>query len=184
MLDNAVGKTMEEAFFYQQDCRLIEQRKKMQQMKETKDNLAKVSGIKNEVLLGKLVELNIRPETLATLFAIPLIEIAWSDGELQDKERDLLFKYAEETGMRKKGLDPKIILEWLKHRPDPALFEAWAHYVQALWRELSVTERQTLKEEVMNDARTIAQAAGGFLGFGKISHAEQIMLEKLETAFN
>lgn len=183
MLDIATGKTMEEAFFYQQDCRLIEQRKKLQQMKETKDNLAKVSGIKNEALLEKLVELNIRPETLATLFAIPLIEIAWADGELQDKERDLLFKYAGETGMRKKGLDPKVMLEWLKHRPDPSLFEAWAHYVQALWPELSATERQTLKEEVMNDARTIAQAAGGFLGFSKISNDEQIMLDKLEAAF-
>jgi hypothetical protein len=183
MLDNAIRKKMEDLFFLEQDRRLIAQRQKIQQLKETKENLAKVSGITNEAVLEKLVALDIRPETLATLFAIPLIEVAWADGELQDGEREQLFQYAEKSGMRKKGLDPKIMSEWLKRKPDPALLEAWVHYMQALSRELGAAERQALKEEVMGDARTIAQAAGGILGFGKISAEEQKMIDRLAAAF-
>ena len=63
-------------FFYEQDRRIIEQRKKLQQLKETKDNLAKVSGIQDDDLLEKLVALDIRPETITTLIGIPLIEVA------------------------------------------------------------------------------------------------------------
>ncbi len=183
MLDNAIRKSMEDLFFLQQDRRLAEQRAKIQQLLETKENLAKVSGITNPGVLEKLVALDIRPETLATLFSIPLIEVAWADGELQDEEREQLFQYAEKSGMRKKGLDPKIMSEWLKRKPDPALLEAWVHYVQALSRELSAAERQALKDEVMGDVRTIAQAAGGILGFGKISSEEQKMIDRLEAAF-
>ena len=183
MLDQKLHKTMEDAFFFEQDRRLQEKRRQIREMQETKANLAQVSGIRNDHVLDRLLALGIRPETLATLFAIPLIEVAWADGELQDEEREQLFQYAEKSGMRKKGLDPKIMSEWLKRKPDPALLEAWVHYVQALSRELSAAERQALKDEVMGDVRTIAQAAGGILGFGKISSEEQKMIDRLEAAF-
>lgn len=184
MWDRTMGQTMEDLFFLQKDRDMIEQRRKMQQMQETRANLAKVSGITNEALLGKLLALDIRPETLATLFAVPLVEVAWADGELQQRERDQLLKYAEQAGMRQKGLDPKIMAGWLRSRPDPALLDAWSHYVQALWRELGPAERQSLKTEVMQDARSVAQAAGGIMGIGSISSAEQAMLNKLEAAFS
>jgi len=175
---------MEDLFFFAQDQSLMKARRKLEHMQETKENLARVSGIKDDAVLEKLVALDIRPEIVATLFAIPLIEVAWSDGELHDKERDELFNYARKAGLRNKHVDPEILTVWLKQRPAPDLMEAWEHYIQALCGQLSAEERQSLKEEVLTDARTIAQAAGGFLGLGKISEAEQLMLDKLEAAFN
>ena len=112
-------------FFYEQDRRILEQREKLLQMKQTKANLAKVSGIHDDALLEKLIELEIGPETLATLIGIPLIEVAWADGEMDEKERKKLFEYAEKAGLRQKGLDPKIMSAWLKKKPDPALLTAW-----------------------------------------------------------
>jgi hypothetical protein len=184
MLIDPSGRTMEDLFYFEKDQRLLEARKALEQMKETKENLSKVSGIQNEAMLDKLIALDIRPETLATLFAIPLVEVAWADGEMQEQERDALFKYAEKAGLRKKNLDPKIMMAWLKQKPDPALMTAWVHYIQSLCRQLSESERQTLKEEVMTDARSIAQAAGGFLGFGKQSEEERKVLSQLESAFS
>ena len=61
--------------------------------------------------------------------------------------------------------------------------EAWEHYMHALCQQLSPEERQSLKEEVLTDARTIANAAGGFLGFGTLSQEEQDVLNRLEAAF-
>jgi len=176
-------QTLEDMFFYEMDRRIIERRAKLQQMKQTKASLARVSGIHDDALLEKLIALDIRPETMATLIAIPLIEIAWADGVMDNKERKRLFGYAEKAGLRQKGLDPEIMSAWLTTRPDPALLKAWTHYMQTLCRELSAHERKALHDEVMADARSIAKAAGGMLGFSQISAEEKAILKKLEQAF-
>lgn len=176
-------RSMEDMFFYEQDRRIIEQRAKLQQMKQTKASLAKVSGIQDDALLEKLIALDIRPETLATLIGIPLVEVAWADGQMDDRERKKLFGYAEKAGLRQKGLDPKIMSAWLEKKPDPALLKGWKHYMQALCKELNAHERKALQAEVMADARSVAKAAGGLLGYGAISAEETAMLETLEEAF-
>ena len=177
------NRSLEDMFFYEQDRRIIEQRKKLQKMQETKENLAKISGIQDDAVLEKLVALDIRPETLATLIGIPLIEIAWADGRMDEKERKKLFEYAEKSGLRQKGLDSKIMSAWLKTKPDPALLDAWTQYMKTLSQQLTDAERKSFREELMADARSIADAAGGILGYGTISAAEQAMLKKLESAF-
>jgi hypothetical protein len=176
-------QTLEDMFFYEQDRRIIEQRAKLQRIKQTKENLARISGIRDEALLEKLMELEIRPETLATLIGIPLIEVAWADGEMDEKERKTLFDYAEKAGLRQQGLDSRIMSAWLKKKPDPALLEAWKHYVRTLCKELGAHERKALKDEVMADARSVAEAAGGILGLGRVSAEEKAMLKTLEAAF-
>lgn len=176
-------QTLEDMFFYEQDRRIIERRAKLQQLEQTKANLAKVSGIRDDALLEKLIELKIGPETLTTLIGVPLIEVAWADGAMDDKERKKLFEYAEKAGLRQKGLDPKIMSVWLAKKPDPALFRAWKHYIQTLCKELGAHERKALRDEVMADARSIAEAAGGILGLGKISAEEKAMLKTLAEAF-
>ena len=176
-------QTLEDMFFHEQDRRIIAQRAKLQQLKQTKANLAKVSGIHDDALLEKLIELEIGPETLTTLIGIPLIEVAWADGAMDDKERKKLFEYAEKAGLRQKGLDPKIMSAWLQKKPDPALLAAWKHYIQTLCKELGAHERKALKDEVMADARSVAEAAGGVLGLAKISAEEKAMLKAIEEAF-
>jgi len=175
--------TLEDMFFYEQDRRILEERAKLQQMKQTKASLAKVSGIHDDALLEKLIELEIGPETLATLIGIPLIEVAWADGEMDEKERKKLFEYAEKAGLRQKGLDPKIMSAWLKKKPDPSLLKAWKQYIQTLCKELGAHERKALHDEVMADARAVAEAAGGLLGLAKISPEEKAMLKTLDEAF-
>lgn len=183
MLDQKLHKTMEDAFFFEQDRRLQEKRRQIREMQETKANLAQVSGIRNDQVLDQLLALGIRPETLATLFAIPLIEVAWADGEMQEPERDRLIEYAEKAGLRRKGLDRDILLVWLRRKPAPALLEAWEQYIRALGRELGEAERRALRDEVLKDARSIAEAAGGIFGLGAVSADEQRMLQRLEAAF-
>ena len=55
--------------------------------------------------------------------------------------------------------------------------------MKTLCKGLSAHERKALHDQVMADARSIAEAVGGILGYGKISAAEKAMLKKLEQAF-
>ena len=72
---------------------------------------------------------------------------------------------------------------WLRRKPAPALLEAWEQYIRALGRELGEAERRALRDEVLKDARSIAEAAGGIFGLGAVSADEQRMLQRLEAAF-
>jgi len=183
MFQTVLARNMEDLFFFEQEKKLAEARKKLEQMQETKENLSQVSGITDEAVLHRLIELDIHPDILTSLLVIPLIEVAWSDGEIHEKEREFLLNSVQQEGMHTRQVDPEILQAWLKTRPSPELFDAWELYIQALSAQLTHDERQTLKEDVMADARKIAQAAGGFLGFNKISDAEQEMLDKCEAAF-
>jgi hypothetical protein len=86
------AKTLEDLLFLEQDRILIQQLHRMEKMKETKESLAEVSGITNEDVLQKLVELDIRPDVIASLALVPLVEVAWADGEIDEKEKAAILK--------------------------------------------------------------------------------------------
>ena len=153
-------------------------------MTESKEILGKVSGITNEAILERLVNLNIRPETLAALALVPLIEVVWADGEVDEKERAMVLAYATSQGIALGSIDRELLERWLARQPEASLLNAWQHYVQGLCECLSRSERDVLKEELMRNVRKAAEASGGFLGMGKISGQERQVLAELESSFS
>ncbi len=178
-------KTLEDLFFLKQDAILMEEFHRMEQMKETKESLAKVSGIKNDEVLQKLVDLDIRPDVAASLALVPLIEVAWADGCIEAKEKSAILDAAAHSFFAKDSIDYKLLTQWLEHRPSGNLLDAWTHYIQGLCEKLTTSQKTLLKNELIGHARQIAQAAGGFLGLGnKISDEERRILDYLESAFD
>jgi len=176
-------RPMEDMFFFKREQSLLKARRELEQLKETKENLARVSGIRSDELLEKLIALNVRPETLASLLAIPLVEVAWADGDMHEKERTELLKHTERSSKKGFAINHELIEVWLSQKPDPALMDAWVHYVRTLSSQLNEMERQALKKDVLTGARAVAEAAGGFMGFGRLSDSERSVLSKLEAAF-
>ena len=177
------AQNLEDAFFLQEDNKLLERLKKLRLMEETKENLSKVSGIKNDALLIKLVELDIKPEIIACLALFPLIEAAWADGEIDPKERAFVERAAKENGFGNDENQMIIINQWLTHKPETRLLKAWKVYIHGLCERLTEPERLQLKTELLGRARAVAEATGGFLGLMSISHQEQEVLDDLASCF-
>ena len=181
---DARRRTLEDAFFRKRDAILIEQYHKLEKMKETKQALQKVSGISDEKVLDKLVALNVRPETLASLAMVPLVEIAWADGSIQAEEREAILKAAAKNGFAKGSIDYALLESWLARRPQDSMLDAWTLYIRGLCANLNRTEIAHLRDELIGHAKTIAETSGGFLGLvSKISKAEQAMIDRLKAAF-
>ena len=183
-MDDALSKrghSFEEVFFMQRNAELIAQRKKLEQMEKDKNALAEVSGIRNPKVLDKLVELEVPPATLASLTILPLVEVAWADGHLDEKEKKAVLAGAAKGGIIKDSVDYALLDAWLKERPSPKLLEAWIHYIAGLCEVMGPKELSDLKSEVLNRAKKVAEAAGGFLS--KISVEEKMVLKKMEDAF-
>jgi hypothetical protein len=180
---SAIGSSLEDVFFFEQDRTLIERRMELRKMAESKEVLATVSGIANQAILERLVHLNVRPETLAALALVPLIEVVWADGEVDEKERAMVLEHATSQGIALGSIEYELLERWLAHRPEGSLLNAWQHYVQGLCECLSPSEGEILKEELMRDVRKAAESSGGFLGMGRISGQEKQVLAKLESSF-
>jgi hypothetical protein len=177
------GQRLEDAFFLENDRKLIEQLHKMQKMKEDMASLEKVSGIKNEAILKKLVELNIRPELVAVITLVPIIEVAWADGKLDENEKKVILKISAGHFGAEHQIPDILIKEWLAQKPAPAMLDAWIHYIKGLVEKMSPDEKVALKKSIMSQAREVAEASGGFLGLNKISAQEDKLLKQLEKAF-
>jgi hypothetical protein len=60
---------------------------------------------------------------------------------------------------------------------------AWRGYVVALCESSGPEVKDKLKADVMGRARSIADAAGGILGFNKTAASEQSVIDSLEQTF-
>jgi hypothetical protein len=181
----AAGRTLEEAFFSQQDKALVQKLSDLRKLAESKEALASVSGIREDAVLEKLVSLGIKPEIVAALTVVPLVEVAWADGRVDEKERDAVLYAASSHGIHGDSVQGALIERWLEHKPEPALLEAWRHYIQGLCAKLSPEQRQHFKTEFLHGTRAIAESARGLLGLGRaVSPAEKRVLEQLELSFS
>jgi hypothetical protein len=181
---DGLSRNLVDMFFVKEDRKLIEKLRAMKKLTETKEELSKVSGIKNDAILQKLVDLNVRPETLASITLVPLVEVAWADGSVDEAEIKSVLTAVERLGFPQGSTDYELVVQWMTHKPSPALLEAWLHYIAGLCEELSKEEKNRLREELIGHTREVAKASGGFLGLGnKISREESAVLSKLEDAF-
>lgn len=176
--------TILNAMFFEQDQHLLDAFKQRMEKMERREQLSQVSGIHDETLLDRLIQLDITPETLAALEVVPLAFVAWADGGVQAEERNVIFALAEAAGIQPQDGRYPLLEHWLAKRPGPKMLEAWQHYIQGLRGQLDAKQADELRHELLDRAQRVAQAAGGFLGFGdKTSAAERSMLAKLEQAF-
>jgi len=188
MADEFLGdrkKALEESFFAKENIRLLERMKAEKKGKAAKEGLVEVSGISDDLVLDKLVALDIEIDTWAAISLVPLIEVAWADGKIDEKERGAVLSAAETNGIFPKSPSYELLESWLAHRPDSRLLAVWGEYIVDLCANLGEDEKATIKEKVVGRAREVAKAAGGFLGLGtRISAEEEVILRELEKAFD
>ncbi len=175
---------LENAFFAKQDLELRRRMAENDTKKARKAALMEVSGIRDDSVLDTLLGLNVTSETLAVMSLVPLVVVAWADGTLESRERSAVLRAAEDAGVGRQSPSYDLLDGWLGKRPPPDLITAWKQYVTAVTATLDGSARMALRTEIVGRARSVAEAAGGFLGLtGRVSDTEQRVLEQLEAAF-
>ena len=176
--------TLIDAFFREQDQEVRRAFRERMEKIDRRAQLTQVSGIQDEAVLDRLIELKIEPETMAAMAVVPLIAVAWADGNVQEEERKAINAAAQAAGIQPQDGRYPMLEYWMNKRPGAQLIEAWEHYIKDLCKRLDKPEIEELKHDVLSLAQGVAQAAGGFLGIGnRISAAENAVLNRLEKAF-
>jgi hypothetical protein len=177
-------KALEDSFFQKQNEKLLIELRAKKERKIARGALAEVMKLRDDDILDHLLDAGIRAETWLAIWLVPLIEVAWADREIAEKERQALLNAAAEHGIEADSDAGRLLEVWLARRPGPNLREAWTEYIGAVGGILNEGARETLREQILGRSRAVAKAAGGFLGIGpRVSEAEERVLEELEKAF-
>jgi hypothetical protein len=176
-------KSFEAEYFSRKEVQLVSKLKEVFSRKIDKENVRRATGIKNERLLDNLVALNMSGDLLAAFNLLPLVEVAWADGAVDDRELRALMGALEQVGIRP-GTPAYSRMEFaIKHGPDPEAKKLWYLYAEELKSTLSAKELAEFRQDLLETARMIANISGGLLNIAfTISPNEQRVLDAVESA--
>ncbi len=179
-------RALEDAFFAPEIAAAHAERLRLRELADAAiDALAEASDIGDRKLLRELFRVGIRAETLAALTLIPLIEVAWADGVMDEREKRAVLAGARSTRMAEDGPSYALLALWIEDRPAPGMFKLWREYVGSLCRNLSDEEIDRFKDNILRRTRDVAEAAGSFLGFGNnIARQVAAILSELHASFH
>ncbi|WP_425619285.1 hypothetical protein NA78x_003023 [Anatilimnocola sp. NA78] len=179
------GKKLEDAYFAERDRRLVEEMKRTMNLEEWRANFGHGLGITDSPALQAIAKVDNGVEVAAATVLLPLVEVAWCDGEVSAQEKAAVLKAANGLGIAVDSPMYLLLQNWLDHRPARAAVEAWKEFVKQLSSSLTPENAVKLKDGIMHRAEKVALTTGGFLGFGnKVSQAEHDCLAELTQAFD
>jgi hypothetical protein len=178
------AKDLEETFFAKENERLLRELRDKAKLDEKRKALHAVVKVKDPAIIEHLLELGVGPESVLAVALVPMAAVAWADGRLDDKERKAILQAASERSIQPGSAGYTMLEVWLKQKPSQKLIEAWKKYARGIWEQLTKEEQVLMRVSLVDRAREIAEAAGGFLGVASISPKEEALLKELEKVLS
>jgi len=177
-------RAFEEEFFQKQERKLVDKLRDTLQKKHTREELEQISGIHDPGVLDTLMAMHVAKDTFAAFVLYPLVEVAWADGAVDEKERKAFLVAVAEHGLAPGSPAHAALEEFVKTEPSEDTRKAWYTWAAELNRKLDPAERKKVREGLIQRARAVAEASGGILGLGnKVSKGEQRILDAIAKAF-
>ncbi|MFZ5441023.1 MAG: hypothetical protein ACOZQL_13530 [Myxococcota bacterium] len=177
-------KALEDQFFQKHDQNLVQKMKDAALKQASRDELQRLTGIANLQVLEALADLKLGGAATLVMSLFPIIEVAWADGVIDQRERTVIADLARTIGLEKDSPAYEYLTKWLDEKPELAWLDLWTDYVKALCAKMKPDDKALLKATVLGRARVVAEVSGGFMGLAfRVSDAEKKVLDKLEAAF-
>ena len=175
------GNALEDAYIRRIETERLRSSRAQLGRKALRANLGEELEITEVALLDHLIDLDITPETAAAFEALPLVEVAWAEGDVDAEERWRVLGIATAFGLEL-GSSAHAQLElWLKRRPAQDLYDAWYRFAEGRFSTPDAADRA---RRVFEGSREVAIAAGGLFGFGAVSGAEREALAHIRQALD
>jgi hypothetical protein len=172
-------RAKEDEYFYRQEQELMEKLRQRNQEEATRQRMAERSGVADEEILRDLQALGYTPETVMLLHLVPLLQMAWAEGSVSDRERDLILEAARSRGIDKDSAADRQLGAWLDNRPSEELFDKTLRAIGAILQSQPSAAHDASEQDLVTRLTAIASASGGILGFGKVSPQEQEVLARI-----
>lgn len=173
------GRALEEEYFHRKEQELIAKMRAKAAAEASRAELSQRTGVADEQLLADLQDLGYTPETISLLHLVPLVQMAWAEGNVSRRERDLIIEAARARGIETGTPADTQLQAWLTTRPSEALFAATLRAIGAMLASRPDGEREAGRKDLLSYLSSIASASGGVLGIGAVSDQERTVLERV-----
>jgi len=173
------GYALEQAFFNKLQEEQLARIRAASRRDEERRELGAELEIEDESLLDSLLDLGVTAGTAAAFEALPLVEVAWADGDVDSQERWRVLTLVTAFGLELGRCAHAQLELWLTRRPEQELFDAWYRFATGGLAGLAAASRA---RRVLEGAVEVAKAAGGVLGFWTVSSSERSAIDRIARA--
>jgi hypothetical protein len=146
-------------------------------------DLAEVLGIRDESILEEFANLGFTPRTAPAIEMLPMAFVAWANNSVTEEECTAAVRLIHDSQLSEFPATWHVVQAWLDVPPSQELWELWVRYLHARFDYLTQSQQIKLCREVLNNARIVARASGGWLGFGSICKSEEMVIDAIEAVF-
>jgi hypothetical protein len=173
---------LEEEYFGRKNQELIEKLRERRAREADRQKMAEMMGIDDREVLEALQDLGYTSETIPLLHIVPLVEVAWNEGGVADRERDMIFEIAKARGVLPGGVAHEMLAHWLENRPSERFFENSLRAIRVIFDLLPEEQRMAGRRDLITYCSQIASAvASGIFGPGGINEEERDLIARIAT---
>jgi hypothetical protein len=171
-------------YFRKQDEKLLQKMRERADLQDVAQALAEKLQIDDRELLRRVIDLGLTRGTGAAILLAPLVQVAWAEGRVTEREREVIFEVAASRGVEAGSPPREKLEEWLRVRPKDELFETAMEVMKAGLALLTREEREERIRGIAQGCHRVAAASGGglakVLGFDTgVSGSEAVVLEAI-----
>lgn len=178
------ARQKEEEYFLRAEAELLEKVRARAAMEAERRAMGEHHGIEDDEILKAFQEAGYDRDTVRLLHLVPILQVAWADGEVSQAERAEVLKLVAARGIEEGSAAHAKLLSWLDAPPSAEFFERTMAILARLIEVFPEEKQTALHGEVLSAALAVASASGGFLGLGsKVSAEERALLAKFAESF-
>lgn len=155
------GRSLEEEYFKKHEAVLVARLRERAQLDAIAEALAVKLHIDNPELLRRIIALGVTGDTGAAFLLAPLVQVAWGEGAVTEREGETVLRIAAARGVEKGSAAYQQLEAWLRKRPDDALFDASIEAIKTGLSVLTPGERADRIKRIVDACREVASASGG-----------------------
>jgi hypothetical protein len=179
------GRGEEAAYFRNQDAQLIEKLRESVRLEEIALALAEKLQVDNPELLHRVMELGVTLDTAPAFLLAPLVQVAWAEGEVTEREYQTVLRFAGTRGVEESFPAHAQLRKWLRERPPDTLFDTAREVIKVGLSVLPPSEQEERIKRIVQACHEVAEASGGLakvLGLGSgVSGEEETLLDTITT---
>ncbi len=173
---------LEEEYFGRKNQELIEKLRESRAREADRQKMAEMMGVDDQDVLEALQDLGYTSETIPLLHIVPLVEVAWAEGGVADREREMIFKIAEARGVPPDGVAHEMLSHWLENKPSERFFDNSLRAIRVIFDLLPEDQRLAGRRDLIAYCSQIASAvSSGIFGPGGTNDEERAMIARIAT---
>lgn len=119
---------------------------------------------------------------------VPLVKVAWAEGRITRRERELILTAAERMGIEPGSAAYQKLCDWLELHPTDEFYTESLERLQGEFEKLPEEERTLKRLDILSDCVNVAEASGGTslypAGGARICDEESTAVKRIATTLN